>query len=259
MTRASLAYWNSGEVKDRIRSLVLATTTEGSPDFVAPVDRVVVFDNDGTLWTEQPMYTQLRHILDNFVAMAPDHPEWAAQPVLKAVMEGDLAALAGYGEEGIVAIGMAVLVGKTSALLRPDLPATVPVPQLSARPRLTPSSSSPAAASSSCTPSPKRPTASHPSKSSAAAPSPNTRRATGIAKLFFGDRQVGQVEMPVTVPLQFGLAAAITVGLDSNSPVTPEYKPPFKFTGTVKRVRVDVTGEPFEDQAAKFRALMARQ
>jgi hypothetical protein len=81
----------------------------------------------------------------------------------------------------------------------------------------------------------------------------------GIAKLFFGDQRVGQVEMPVTTPIQFGLGGAITIGFDSGSPVTPEYKPPFKFTGALKRVRVDVSGEAFEDQAARFRAMLARQ
>ena len=56
-----------------------------------------------------------------------------------------------------------------------------------------------------------------------------------------------------------GLRAGIVCGADPGSPVTPEYQPPFKFTGTIKRVRVDVSGEPFEDQAARFKAMMARQ
>jgi len=112
--RHPLNAWNDGEAKERIRRFVIATTTERSPDYVAPTDRIAVFDNDGTLWVEQPMYTQLRHLLDNFLVMAPDHPEWAEQPALKAAMDGDLAALAEYGEHGLGAIIMAVLAGKTT-------------------------------------------------------------------------------------------------------------------------------------------------
>jgi phosphoserine phosphatase len=114
MTRATLSYWNRGAAKERIRRFVTATTTEGSPDYVQPNDRIAVFDNDGTLWVEQPMYTQLRFLLDRFGEMAPDHPEWAAQPPLKAAMDGDLAALAKYGEQGLGAVVMAVLDGSTT-------------------------------------------------------------------------------------------------------------------------------------------------
>jgi phosphoserine phosphatase len=114
LTRATLSYWNRGAAKERIRRFVTATTTEGSPDYVQPNDRIAVFDNDGTLWVEQPMYTQLRFLLDRFGEMAPDHPEWAAQPPLKAAMDGDLAALAKYGEQGLGAVVMAVLDGSTT-------------------------------------------------------------------------------------------------------------------------------------------------
>ena len=81
----------------------------------------------------------------------------------------------------------------------------------------------------------------------------------GTVQLFIGDKQVGQMELPVTTPIMYGLSAGITCGADPGSPVMPEYQPPFKFTGTIKRVRVDVSGEPFEDQAARFKAMMARQ
>jgi hypothetical protein len=73
------------------------------------------------------------------------------------------------------------------------------------------------------------------------------------------DKQVGQGKLPVTVPIMYGLSSGITVGADPGSPVTPKYKPPFEFTGVIKRVRVDVSGESFEDQAARFKAMMARQ
>jgi hypothetical protein len=81
----------------------------------------------------------------------------------------------------------------------------------------------------------------------------------GTVKLFIGDKQVGQGKLPVTVPIMYGLSSGITVGADPGSPVTPKYKPPFEFTGVIKRVRVDVSGESFEDQAARFKAMMARQ
>jgi phosphoglycolate phosphatase-like HAD superfamily hydrolase len=109
-----LSLWKDGEAKETILRFVVATTTDGGPDYVAPAERIAVFDNDGTLWVEQPMYTQLRFLLDSFVAMAPEHPEWAEQPPLKAALEGDLAALAGYGEHGLGAIAMATLAGKTT-------------------------------------------------------------------------------------------------------------------------------------------------
>src|SRR5215475_9395498 len=81
----------------------------------------------------------------------------------------------------------------------------------------------------------------------------------GTVKLFIGDKQVGQGKLPVTVPIMYGLSSGITVGAAPGSLVTPKYKPPFEFTGVIKRVRVDVSGESFEDQAARFKAMMARQ
>jgi arylsulfatase len=85
------------------------------------------------------------------------------------------------------------------------------------------------------------------------------RGTPGTVTLFLGDKQVAEGELPVTVPIMYGIGGAITIGEDSGSPVTPEYQSPFAFTGTIKRVRVDVSGEPFEDQAARFKAMMARQ
>jgi phosphoserine phosphatase len=114
MPNDPLSSWKGGEAKETILRFVVATTTDGGPDYVAPAERIAVFDNDGTLWVEQPMYTQLRFLLDSFVAMAPAHPEWAQQPPLQAAIEGDLAALADYGEHGLGAIAMAVLAGKTT-------------------------------------------------------------------------------------------------------------------------------------------------
>ena len=63
----------------------------------------------------------------------------------------------------------------------------------------------------------------------------------------------------VTIPLALGLGAGVAVGADPGSPTVPEYAPPFQFTGTIKRVQVDLSGQTIEDKAARFRAMMARQ
>ena len=77
--------------------------------------------------------------------------------------------------------------------------------------------------------------------------------------LYVDGKEVGRGDIPVTMPLLFGLGAGVAIGADPGSPTVPEYKPPFKFTGGVKRAQVDVSGETIEDKAAKFRAVMARQ
>jgi arylsulfatase len=78
-------------------------------------------------------------------------------------------------------------------------------------------------------------------------------------RLLVDGKEVGRGDLPVTTPLGFGLGAGAAVGVDPGSPATPEYKPPFKFTGRITRVQVDTSGESIEDKAAKFRAVMARQ
>jgi arylsulfatase len=88
---------------------------------------------------------------------------------------------------------------------------------------------------------------------------PAGKGAPSRVKLFLGDKQIGEGELPITTPIMNGLGGAVTVGADPGSPVAPVYAPPFEFTGTVKRVRFDLTGEHLEDLAAKFRAIMARQ
>src|SRR6476620_2217295 len=88
-----LPYWNEGAAKRAILSFVAAVTTPGSPDFVPPADRIATFDNDGTLWPEQPMYTQLAFALDRVKATAPMHPEWKDKQPFKAVLDNDLKTL----------------------------------------------------------------------------------------------------------------------------------------------------------------------
>jgi arylsulfatase len=70
---------------------------------------------------------------------------------------------------------------------------------------------------------------------------------------------VGRGDLPVTIPLVLGLGSGVSIGADTGSPTVPEYTPPFKFTGGIKRAQVDLSGESIEDKAAKFRATMARQ
>ena len=110
-----LPSWNDGKAKQSILDFVAAVTREGSPDFVPAPQRVATFDNDGTLWVEQPMYTQLAFALDRVKALAPMHPEWANQQPFKAVLDGDMKALAAAGEHGLVELVMVSHSGMTTA------------------------------------------------------------------------------------------------------------------------------------------------
>ena len=87
----------------------------------------------------------------------------------------------------------------------------------------------------------------------------NGKGVPATIKLFVDDAQVGAGDLPVTIPLSLGLAAGLILGCDSGSPVMEDYKPPFRFTGTVKKALVDISGESVEDQEAKMRIYMARQ
>src|SRR5262245_43596053 len=71
-----LPSWNDGPVKAAIHRFVSRVTQTGGPDFVPPAERIAVFDNDGTLWTEQPVYVQAAFVVDRIKALAPQHPEW---------------------------------------------------------------------------------------------------------------------------------------------------------------------------------------
>lgn len=97
-----LASWNDGAAKRAILDFVDRVTREKGPDYVEPAARVAVFDNDGTLWAEQPMYFQLAFALDSIKALAPQHPEWHDKPPFDAVLKGEAAALAAIDEKGLV-------------------------------------------------------------------------------------------------------------------------------------------------------------
>jgi phosphoserine phosphatase len=109
-----LASWNEGAAKRAIIELVEATSTPASPGYVAAPERIAVFDNDGTLWAEQPAYFQLAFALDRVRALAPQHPEWKTIQPFKAALEGDMKALAAGGEHALLELVMATHAGNTT-------------------------------------------------------------------------------------------------------------------------------------------------
>jgi hypothetical protein len=110
-----LASWNDGATKQAITSFVEKVTDPASKDFVSPENRIAVFDNDGTLWVEQPMYTQLAFSLDRVKALAPEHPEWLKNPALKAAIEGDTRTLLASGYDGLLELMAVTHAGMTPA------------------------------------------------------------------------------------------------------------------------------------------------
>lgn len=99
-----LPSWNDGAVKTSITDFVGRVTTRGGADFVPPGERIATFDNDGTLWCEQPEYVQGFFAFDRIKAIAPEHPEWKTSQPFKAVLDDDPKALAEFGEKGIAEI-----------------------------------------------------------------------------------------------------------------------------------------------------------
>jgi phosphoglycolate phosphatase-like HAD superfamily hydrolase len=109
-----LPSWNDGMAKAAITDFVSRTTTEGGPDYVAPAERIAVFDNDGTLWSEQPMYFQLAFALDHIKSMAPERPEWKDTEPFKSLLAGDLKGVLASGEKGLGEILAATHAGMTT-------------------------------------------------------------------------------------------------------------------------------------------------
>jgi len=110
-----LPSWNDTAAKKNIESFVDRVTKEGGPDFVPQEQRIATFDNDGTLWVESPVYTQIAFAFDRVKEMAPQHPEWKTTQPFKGILEGDMKAVAASGEKGIVEITVATSTGMTSA------------------------------------------------------------------------------------------------------------------------------------------------
>lgn len=109
-----LRSWNEGPAKQAIVDFVAAVTAEGGDYYVAPDDRLAVFDNDGTLWSERPLYFQLLFAIDRVREMAPSHPEWAATQPFQAVLENDWAAFAGFSFDELAELLAATHTGMTT-------------------------------------------------------------------------------------------------------------------------------------------------
>jgi len=109
-----LPSWNDGAVKQSILDFVRRVTTEGSPDFVPVPERIAVFDNDGTLWAEQPLYFQGLFVFDRVRALAPQHSEWKDKQPFKAAIENDMKTLAAAGLPGLAELVMATHAGMTT-------------------------------------------------------------------------------------------------------------------------------------------------
>ena len=101
-----LPSWNDGPSKHAIIHYVDTVTKEGSKDFIPKKDRIAVFDNDGTLWSEQPVYFQVFFAMDRVKALAPQHPEWKLVQPFKAVLEGDIKKVMASGKEGLLKLIM---------------------------------------------------------------------------------------------------------------------------------------------------------
>ena len=109
-----LPSWNEGATKAAIVGFVGKVTKSGSPDFVPEPERVATFDNDGTLWAEQPMYFQLLFALDRIKALAPKHPEWKTKEPFASLLKGDVSKALAGGDKAIAEIVMATHAGMTT-------------------------------------------------------------------------------------------------------------------------------------------------
>ena len=112
--RDALASWNDGPSKKSINDFVARVTQEGGPDYIKPEERIATFDNDGTLWVEQPMYVQLAFVLDRVKALAPQNPSWKNKQPFKAVLDGNMRAIAASGEKGLMELVAVTHAGMTT-------------------------------------------------------------------------------------------------------------------------------------------------
>jgi phosphoglycolate phosphatase-like HAD superfamily hydrolase len=110
-----LPSWNDGPAKQAIMSFVAKVTKPGTPEFVPVPERIATFDNDGTLWAEQPMYVQLIFALDRVKVLAPQHPEWNTKEPFASLLKGDVKKALAGGDKSIAEIVMATHAGMTTA------------------------------------------------------------------------------------------------------------------------------------------------
>jgi len=109
-----LPSWNDGAAKKSIVAFVAKVTKPGTPDFVPVAERVATFDNDGTVWCEQPMPVQLYFALDRVKALAPQHPEWKTKEPFASLLKGDVSAALAGGEQALFELMMATHTGMTT-------------------------------------------------------------------------------------------------------------------------------------------------
>ncbi|WP_050028430.1 HAD family hydrolase [Verrucomicrobium sp. BvORR034] len=112
--QAPLPSWNDTAAKKAIVAFVEKVTTEGAPTFVPVPERIAVFDNDGTLWAEQPLYFQAFFVFDRIKALAPEHPEWQTKEPFASILKGDHKGIAAAGEKGMAAALAATHSGMTT-------------------------------------------------------------------------------------------------------------------------------------------------
>lgn len=111
---APLPSWNNNESRSAIVAFVEKTTTAGSADFVPVDERIAVFDNDGCLWSEQPLYFQAIYAFERVKELAPQHPEWADEEPFKSVLAGDIKSVLADGHEGLLKVVMGTHAGLTA-------------------------------------------------------------------------------------------------------------------------------------------------
>ena len=111
----SLPSWNEGPAKQAIIKFVTDVIRKGAPTFLAPSERIAVFDNDGTLWSEQPLYFQGMFVLDRIKAMAPQHPEWGEREPFKSILAGDMTTALAGGETALAEMMVVTHSGMTTA------------------------------------------------------------------------------------------------------------------------------------------------
>jgi phosphoserine phosphatase len=109
-----LPSWNDGRAKQAILKFVAGATAQGSASYVPPAERTAVFDNDGTIWAENPVYFQVAFAFDRVKAMAPQHPEWKTQEPYKSVLARDMKGVAAGGEKALLEIMATTHTGMTT-------------------------------------------------------------------------------------------------------------------------------------------------
>ncbi len=118
VTASVLPSWQDTAAKKSIIDFVTRVTQPGSPDYVPPAERIAVFDNDGTLWLEQPAYVQLVFTLQRIHALAPQHPEWKTEEPFRSVLAGDMKGVAATGETGVAKLLAATHTGMSTSDFR---------------------------------------------------------------------------------------------------------------------------------------------